>query len=51
LRLVEFLDSGFGEEDAAGGAGFGFCALDENTVEEGRERADGFECGCLGWEY
>lgn len=38
--FVEFLDGGFGEEDAAGGFGFGFDALDEDAVEEWGEGFD-----------
>ena len=40
--FVEFLDCGFGEEDAAGGFGLGFDALDQDAVEEGCEGLDGF---------
>lgn len=41
LGLVEFLDGGLGEEDAAGGLGLGLDALDEDAVEEGCEGLDG----------
>jgi hypothetical protein len=45
FRFVEFLDGGFGEEDAGCGFGFGLEALDEDAVEEGGDAADGFDCG------
>lgn len=47
LGFIEFLDGGFGEEDAAGGAGLGLHALDEHAVQQRDERFDGFECGGL----
>lgn len=47
LGLVELLDGGLGEEDAAGGLGLGFDALDEDAVEEGGKGADGFQGGGL----
>lgn len=40
FRLVLLLDGCFGEEDARGGFGFGFYALDEDAVEEGGEAFD-----------
>jgi hypothetical protein len=43
--FVEFLDGRLGEEDARCGFGFGLEALDEDTVEEGGDTADGFDCG------
>jgi hypothetical protein len=43
LRLVEVLDGGFGQEDAAGGFGIGLDALDEDAVEEGDEVLDGLD--------
>ena len=41
LGLVELLDAGLGEEDAAGGLGLGLDALDEDAVEERSQGADG----------
>lgn len=50
LGFVQLLDAGLGQEDAAGRLGLGFDALDQNAVEEGGERADGFQGGGLGRE-
>jgi len=47
LGFVELLDGGLGKEDARCGLGFGLDALDENAVEEGRNAADGLDCGHL----
>lgn len=47
LGLVQLLDGGLGQEDAAGGLGLGLDALDEDTVEERGEGADGLESGRL----
>lgn len=41
LGLVELLDAGLGQEDAAGGLGLGLDALDEHAVQEGSESTDG----------
>ena len=43
-RLVQLLDGGFGQEDTACCLCFGFNALDQDAVEEGREGLDGL-CG------
>lgn len=48
LGLVELLDAGLGEEDAARRLGLGLDALDEDAVQEGREGADGSDRGGLG---
>jgi hypothetical protein len=49
LGLVQLLDGGLGQEDAAGGLRLGFDALDQDAVEERCEGADGFQCcGLLG---
>lgn len=47
IGLIEFLDAAFRQEDAAGGAGFGFDSLDEHAVQQGDERFDGFQSGGL----
>lgn len=47
LGLVELLNAGLGEEDAAGGLGLGLDALDEDTVQEGSEGSDGLDGGGL----
>lgn len=47
IGLIEFLDAAFRQEDAAGGAGFGFDSLDEHAVQEGDEGFDGFQSGGL----
>lgn len=47
IGLVEFLDTAFGQEDAAGGAGFGFDSLYEHAVQEWDERLDGLQSGGL----
>lgn len=41
LGLVELLDAGLGQEDAAGGLGLGLDALDEHAVQERSEGTDG----------
>jgi len=46
-RLVQFLDAGLGEENAACSFGLGLYALDEYTVEQRREGLDGSESGRL----
>jgi hypothetical protein len=43
LGLVQLLDGGLGQEDAACGLGLGLEALDEHAVEERGEGADGLE--------
>lgn len=43
LGLVQLLDRRLGQEDTGGGLGLRLNALDQNTVEEGGERADGLE--------
>jgi hypothetical protein len=48
LGFVELLDGGLGKEDARCGLGFGLDALDEDAVEEGRNAADGLDCGLKG---
>jgi hypothetical protein len=48
LGLVQLLDGCLGQEDAGCGLGFGLEALHEDAVEEGREGADGLECGLGG---
>jgi hypothetical protein len=48
LGFVELLDGRLGEEDAGCGLGFGLDALDEDAVEEGRNAADGLDCGLWG---
>lgn len=50
IRLVQLLDSGLGEENSTSSLRVGLYSLYENTVEEGRKRADGLEGGCLGKE-
>lgn len=47
LGLVELLDAGLGQEDAAGGLGLGLDALDQDAVQEGGEGADGADRGSL----
>jgi hypothetical protein len=47
VGLVEFLDAALGQEDAAGGAGFGLDSLDQHAVQERDERLDGFQGGRL----
>lgn len=41
LGLVELLDAGLGQEDAASCLGLGLDALDKHTVQEGSESTDG----------
>jgi hypothetical protein len=48
LGLVQLLDGGLGQEDAAGCLGLGLDALHEHAVEERGERADGLQSGRLG---
>lgn len=43
LSLVQLLDGGLGQEDAARGLGLGLEALDEDAIEERSEGADGLE--------
>jgi hypothetical protein len=45
LGFVELLDGCLGEEDARCSLGLGLDALDEDAVEEGRDAADGLDCG------
>jgi hypothetical protein len=40
LALVQLLDRGLGEEDAAGGLGLGLDALDEHAVQQGDQVLD-----------
>lgn len=47
LGLVELLDRRLGQEDARGRLGLGLDALHQHAVEEGRQGANGFECGSL----
>lgn len=47
LCLVELLDARLGQEDAAGRLGLGLDALDEDSVQEGHEGADGANRGGL----
>ena len=47
LGLVELLDAGLGQEDAAGSLGLGLDALDEDTVKEGSKSSDGLDGGGL----
>jgi hypothetical protein len=47
LGLVELLNAGLGEEDAAGGLGLGLDALDEDAVQKRSEGADGTDGGSL----
>lgn len=45
LRLVEVLDGGLGQENAACGLGLGLYALHQDAVEERGDGADGLEGG------
>lgn len=47
LGLVELLNAGLGQEDAAGGLGLGLDTLDQDTVKEGSESSDGSNRGGL----
>ena len=47
LGLVELLDAGLGQEDAAGSPGLSLDALDQDAVEERGEGADGADRGSL----
>ncbi|KAI6759256.1 hypothetical protein HG530_009936 [Fusarium avenaceum] len=47
LGLVELLNAGLGQEDAAGGLGLGLDTLDEDTVKEGSKSSDGLDRGGL----
>lgn len=47
LGLVQLLNGGLGQEDAAGRLGLSLHALYQDAVEEGSERADGFQSGRL----
>lgn len=45
LCFIEFLNGAFGQEDARCCLCLGFYSLNEDSVKEGHERADGFQ-GC-----
>ena len=43
LGLVEVLDRAVGQENASGSLGLGLDPLDQDAVEEGSQRLDGFD--------
>lgn len=47
LGLVQLLDAGLGQEDAAGGLGLGLDALDQDAVQKRGEGTDGSDGGGL----